>query len=122
MNKAFVIIMIFSVCFLHANPPFDTTISDNVKLFDQLTLDEKIGQLFIVATVSDPAINEAFLKTCPYNTDHDHIKDLIKNHHIGGIIFLGASEPTKQVATTKELHNYNEAYNKIKLFIAQDCE
>lgn len=57
----------------------------------QLTLDEKIGQLFMVSTVADPE----FLQGTAFGIDpatyqqinKGYIEYLIKNYHIGGIIF-----------------------------------
>lgn len=120
MNKIVVLSLVLTPLFLLANP--NPIISPEVKQeLEKLTLDEKIGQLFMVATVSNKEMNEAFLQICPYNTDHEHIKNLIENYHVGGIIFLGASEPTKQVAITQLFQKYNK-HHKIGIFFAQDCE
>lgn len=71
-----------------------------------LTLDEKIGQLFMVSAYS--------------NKDENHtqaITQLIKNYKIGGIMFLQGS-PTKQANLT----NYYQSVSKIPLMIALDAE
>lgn len=71
-----------------------------------MTLDEKIGQLFMVAAYS--------------NRDEIHqneIDQLIEQHHIGGLIFFQGS-PTKQV----EMTNHFQSKSKIPLMIGIDGE
>ncbi|MCX5922337.1 MAG: hypothetical protein NTX86_03345 [Candidatus Dependentiae bacterium] len=87
-----------------------------------MSVDEKIGQLFMVATASDfnqpeEALASALIK-CPYQMDHEHIKDLITNYHVGGIIYLFKSTPEKQMDLTNEL----QKLSKHPLLIGQDCE
>src|SRR3990167_482605 len=86
-----------------------------------LTLKEKIGQLFMVATTSSFEQEEALaisLLKCPYNMDHAYIDTLIKEYNIGGIIFLYKSTIEKQVA----LMNHFKSITKIPLLFGQDCE
>ncbi|HSW73594.1 MAG TPA: glycoside hydrolase family 3 N-terminal domain-containing protein [Candidatus Limnocylindria bacterium] len=91
-----------------------------------MTLEQKIGQLFMVAAVSDEQEHEQLLKTHPYfsaqhnvyKMDRNTIEQLISNYHIGGIIFLSVSTPEKQIMRTKEYQNLS----KIPLLIAQDLE
>ncbi len=73
-------------------------------LLKTMTLEEKIGQLFIVSATS--AKEDLFV-----------IEDLIKTYHVGGIIFFKGS-PAKQVEQT----NYYQNISKIPLFIAIDGE
>lgn len=71
-----------------------------------MTLDEKIGQLFMVAAYS--------------NKDVEHIKkieELISNYHIGGLIFFQGN-PLKQAYLT----NYYQELSKHPLFIGIDAE
>jgi beta-glucosidase-like glycosyl hydrolase/CubicO group peptidase (beta-lactamase class C family) len=71
-----------------------------------MTLDEKIGQLFMVAAYS--------------NRDEQHqadLDELITNYHIGGMIFFQGA-PTKQV----EMTNHFQAKSKIPLMIGIDGE
>jgi beta-N-acetylhexosaminidase len=71
-----------------------------------MTLKEKVGQLFMVAAYS--------------NRDSVHtneIKKLIRDHHIGGLIFFQGG-PVRQAVLTNE---YQEI-SRIPLLIAMDAE
>ncbi|CAG5080436.1 glycoside hydrolase family 3 N-terminal domain-containing protein [Parvicella tangerina] len=75
-------------------------------ILQTMSLEEKIGQLFMVAAYS--------------NRDEAHQQDLdslIENYHIGGLIFFQGS-PTKQV----EMTNHFQAKSKIPLMIGIDGE
>lgn len=71
-----------------------------------MTLDEKIGQLFMVAAYSNRDQNH-----------QDEIDQLIEKYHIGGLIFFQGT-PTKQV----EMTNHFQAKSKIPLMIGIDGE
>lgn len=74
--------------------------------YEQMSLDEKIGQLFMVAAYS--------------NKDEQHIKNLeilIENHHIGGLIFFQGG-PGREINITNRL----QAKSKIPLWIGMDAE
>jgi beta-glucosidase-like glycosyl hydrolase len=75
-------------------------------LYDSMTLDEKIGQLFIVDVWS----GKEKLHT-------DKIKKLIQENHIGGVMFSKGG-PYRQAKLTNE---YQEI-SKTKLLITQDAE
>lgn len=83
---------------------------DQIKWVDSLmnlmTLDEKIGQLFMVQAYSNKDENHAAF-----------IDSLIKNYHIGGLIFMQGT-PEKQAVLT---NNY-QANSKIPLLIGFDGE
>lgn len=105
------------------NPIFLNTNSNWAEqTLQKLTLREKIGQLFIVATASNftqpTEILVTALQNCPYNMNHDHIINLIKNYNIGGVIFLFKSDPNTQVAFT----NKYQELSKVPLLITQDSE
>lgn len=75
-------------------------------LLSEMTLEEKIGQLFII-----PA--------CPLRDDQ-HKEDLLKlinDHHIGGII-LKSSDPVSQMKFVQDL----QRKSRTPLFVAQDAE
>ena len=75
-------------------------------VFKSLTLDEKIGQLFMVAAYS--------------NKDDAHEKELatlIKKHNIGGLIFFQGG-PVRQV----EMYNRLQEKAKTPLWIGMDAE
>ncbi len=75
-------------------------------VFNTMTLDEKIGQLFMVAAYSDPKQNNSVA-----------VKKLIEENHIGGVIFFKGS-PVLQAKMTNEF----QALSKIPLSVAIDGE
>lgn len=75
-------------------------------VFKDLTLDEKIGQLFMVAAYSNRGKEHV-----------DQITSLIKNYNIGGLLFFQGG-PYRQA----QLTNYYQRISKIPLFIAIDGE
>lgn len=85
---------------------------------NNLTLDEKIGQLFMVAAVSDEEIAKDIMEKKPYRLDKEYIEELIAQYHIGGIIFLGKSDYQKQIIRTQHFQNLSI----IPLLIGQDLE
>ncbi len=85
---------------------------------EQLSLDEKIGQLFIVATVSNPARNGSFMDQQPYNLDPNHALKMVQEYHIGGIIFLGEGVPSELVTMANQL----QQQSKTPLLVVLDAE
>lgn len=76
------------------------------KMLDSLSLDEKIGQLFMIAAYSN--------KSEPH---YAQIEKLVKDYHIGGLIFMQGG-PGRQVNL---INRYNKAA-RVPLLIAQDSE
>jgi len=74
--------------------------------YNTMTLDEKFGQLFMVSTTSGRD-----------NASIEKIRGLIKEHHIGGVIFLTGG-PTRQAKLT---NTFQEA-SKTPLLIGMDAE
>lgn len=83
-----------------------------------LTLKQKIGQLFMVAAVADEEVAEKCILSKPYRMDKEYIEELIQKHHIGGIIYLGKSNFEKQVHRTEQF----QSISTIPLLIGQDLE
>ena len=83
---------------------YDTAWVDST--LNSLTLDEKIGQLFMVAAYS----NELASNT-------EDIEKLVENYGIGGVLFFQGT-PTKQA----ELTNLYQSKSKVPLLIAIDAE
>jgi beta-N-acetylhexosaminidase len=83
-----------------------------------LSLDEKIGQLIMMATVSAPDLNSSFMQSQPYTLDPHDAQRMIEEHHVGGIIFLGAGTPEQQIEVTQQL----QAISKHPLLIGLDAE
>lgn len=94
----------------------------------KMSLDEKIGQLFISATIIDPYVNSSeksvlenkSIKEILENIDQTPIEKLITDYHIGGVLYLGnkTTNPEREYFYTKEL----KKLSKIPLFISQDLE
>ncbi len=72
----------------------------------QMTPEQRIGQLFMVATYSKGKASEAA-----------YVKQLIQQHHIGGIIFMQGT-PSEQV----RLSNAFQEASELPLMMAQDAE
>ena len=75
-------------------------------VFNSLTLDQKIGQFFMVATFSNR--NEAYYR---------QTEQLVDNYQVGGLIFFQGG-PVRQAALT----NRYQAHSKIPLFVGIDGE
>lgn len=82
----------------------DKTWVDSV--YNSMTLEQRIGQLFMVAAY-----------TSPEQSNKQQVADLITNYGIGGIIFMKGS-PTNQVIYT----NYFQSLSKVPLMVAIDGE
>ncbi len=85
---------------------------------NQLTLEQKIGQLFMVAAVADEEVAKDCIQKKPYRMDKEYIEKLITQHHIGGILYLGKSNSEKQIQRTQ----YFQSLSTIPLLIGQDLE
>ena len=96
--------------------PFSATMA----YFDikNLTLEQKIGQLFMVAAVADEEIAKNTMERKPYRLDKEYIEYLIHEYHVGGIIFLGRSDVAKQIERTRHFQGLSE----IPLLVGQDLE
>ncbi len=75
-------------------------------VFEEMTLEEKIGQLFIIRAHSD--------KSRSY---HEHVGRTIQDFHVGGVCFFQGG-PRRQAELVDE---YQELCD-IPLFVAQDAE
>lgn len=85
---------------------------------ERMSLEEKIGQLCVVAAVSNDMINKEFMVREPYHMDPEYIKQLVTDYHVGGVIFLGAGRIEEQCALTRSF----QSMSSIPLIIAQDFE
>jgi len=75
-------------------------------IYNQMSLEEKIGQLFMVAAYSNKS------------PEHSrHIMELIRKHHIGGLIFFQGN-PSEQAKLTNVYQNYSD----VPLMIGMDAE
>ncbi|MBU2945639.1 glycoside hydrolase family 3 N-terminal domain-containing protein [Zobellia uliginosa] len=74
--------------------------------YNEMSLDEKLGQLFMVMVVSDQA-----------KSSTDKVKTLIKEQQIGGVIF-STGGPIRQAKLTNEF----QSASKIPLMVGMDAE
>ncbi len=74
--------------------------------YDAMSLDQRLGQLFMVSVASDQS-----------KASTDKIKTLIKEEHIGGVIF-STGGPVRQAKLT----NTYQAASKIPLMVGMDAE
>lgn len=81
----------------------------------KMTLDEKIGQLFMIAGYVDA---DYAGKETGHPQMMQEIDDFIARYHVGGIAYVGPSTSAKQVALT----NHYQQMSKYPLLIAQDLE
>ena len=93
-----------------SNPLYTSDVSEQRtwvdNTYDKMTLEERIGQLFMVDLFSsDPKVKV------------DKIRSLVKNYHIGGIIFSKGG-PERQAKLTNEL----QRSAKTPLLVAMDAE
>lgn len=95
-----------------------TAITRATSHIKNLTLDEKIGQLFIIAAVAEEEVNKEFIKTQPYRMDKEYVAHLITTYHVGGIIFLGRGTQTQ----VKERMAYFQSISKRPLLGCIDAE
>lgn len=96
MKKIFAAIFLTFGLFAELSAQVDPLFKDSIQLkwvdeqYANMTLDQKIGQLFIVAAYSNR------------DTSHENeIKKLIKDESIGGLIFM-QDDAVKQIALTNE--------------------
>ena len=73
-------------------------------IYNSMTLDEKIGQLFVQANSFE-------------SNNSEKVKSLIKNQKIGGLIFSKGT-PNKQISLTKSF----QKISKVPLLISMDAE
>ncbi len=113
IKKTVLVALIFCGTFLNAQSIDPLLVKDTLAqqkwvdtLLNNMTIDEKIGQLFMVAAYS--------------NKDENHekfITNLIEKYHIGALIFF-QDDPIKQARLT----NKYQAQSKIPLLIGIDGE
>lgn len=89
---------------------------------EKMSLDEKIGQLLMIAVPCNPerASNQdrLFTLNLPTNLDKNFTTDMIRNYHVGSILYICEGTMSEQVSAT----NYFQQQSKYPLLIAQDLE
>lgn len=85
------------------------------KTLKEMTKDEKIGQLFMIAAYVDRDYASREIGNPNIIQEMDH---LITHYHVGGLAYVGPSECLKQV----ELTNHYQKISQYPLLIAQDLE
>ncbi len=122
MNKAlfYLIALTFP---LQAHLPLKSTpltqISDKAHhIVQSLTLEQKIGQLCMVAATASPELTVKKSNSLPYNMTPEYVEYAISQLGVGGIIFLGKS--TKQ--SIKSHIKHFQEISAIPLLIGLDAE
>ncbi|MDP3889471.1 MAG: glycoside hydrolase family 3 N-terminal domain-containing protein [bacterium] len=121
--------IIFTLCLViltfkstPANPPFieqTCWCTWEHLILQRMSIEEKLGQLFMITSVADPqSCSQTFLDSSPYIIDQPSVEQIIKQYHVGGIIFLGIITPKKQI----KLEESFQSISKIPLLIGQDLE
>ena len=90
-----------------------------------LSLAEKIGQLIIAPIVASEEKQAQFMAHSSYRMDHEHVRELIREGHVGGLLFLGnGATRYDQKKTTEEMQHYNQEHNpdSLPLLICMDAE
>lgn len=112
MNKLITISLIAVFGFTSCNSNKKQSVTVNPKtqwvdsIYNRMSLQEKVGQLFMVATYSDRD-----------STHVNSIKNLIEKHNIGGLIFFQGG-PVRQAQQT----NLYQSLSKVPLLIGIDGE
>jgi beta-N-acetylhexosaminidase len=112
-KKILLIVFVFNCALLHAQLTDPLVAKDSVAqtkwvdtLLNNMTIDEKIGQLFMVQAYSNKDVEHSKL-----------IENFIEKYHIGGLIFMQGT-PEKQAL----LNNKYQSISKIPLLIGFDGE
>jgi beta-N-acetylhexosaminidase len=89
--------------------PLAVSVSPIDKMIDQMTLEEKVGQLLVVG-----------MKGTSFTSDIDN---LIRNYHVGGVIIMGENVSTieKMVQLINDVKKANDP-NKNPIFLSVDEE
>ncbi len=85
------------------------------RTLETMSLDEKIGQLFMIAGYIDPEFANSEIGNKEIIREIDHY---ITDYYVGAIAFVGPSESIKQVTLT----NHYQEISKYPILIAQDLE
>lgn len=117
------------ICYFALLLSISIAIEANLPRVSEMSLDEKIGQLFVVATVADPdnqvtkdVLFTRSTKNIPSIKLEKELSALIEKYHIGGVLFLGKSSSEKQFEMTERLIALNDRVHKIPLLFALDAE
>lgn len=116
LQKVLVLLTFFTPLLpMHKNPE---------QILSGLSLRQKIAQLCVIATVSDEERNQELIQHWHewqplYHLETSYVKQMIKEHNVGGIVFYGRNTlPSQQQNLTQEL----QALSSIPLIIAMDAE
>ncbi len=85
---------------------------------ENLTMDQKIRQMFIIPVVTDEAKSQVVMQKKPYRMDKEYIDELIHTEQPGGLIIFGISDLEQQ----KECIRHFQSISAIPLLIGQDLE
>ena len=110
-----ILALIFSVYAQSKNSSLEKSWAEEI--ISRMSLREKIGQLFIATIAEETTLtHKNSMSAC--QSDPVYIKQLIENHNVGGILFLGTSTIQKQIELTRRYQNYSA----IPLLVLEDLE
>ena len=103
--------------FLYLHPCIAQSWSEDT--LKSLSLDQKIGQLFMAAVRLSEQVDPLTKTTLmPPHMAVPYVEDLIKQYHIGGIIYLGRHTSSEQLPVNQLL----QEQSAIPLLVGQDFE
>jgi beta-glucosidase-like glycosyl hydrolase len=92
--------------------------SENVRqILTSMSLEEKIGQLFMIASFTDAALNPDFAQKI-INPDPAYAEKLIREYHVGGVLFVGKGTRASQYSMVERF----QACTKTPLLMALTAE
>lgn len=110
-------LLFFSLCILLNQYVQCHYTAQEKAVVQSLSLDEKIGQLFMIAATA-----KRYNPIKPSVYTEEAIKNFLTTYHIGGIIYLGRSTPEEQLSMSLRLQEFNNQHNKIKFWVGFDAE
>src|SRR5690606_19236304 len=114
MNKQFLVtLLFFAVCISHGQQMDPLATEDHQEqqhwvdsIYNSLSLEEKIGQLYMVRAFTDKG-----------ETHLDQVRELVTDYHVGGVIF-STGGPYRQAAFNNEI----QELSRVKMLMAMDAE
>ncbi|TET06458.1 hypothetical protein E3J79_02115 [Candidatus Dependentiae bacterium] len=126
--QSFIVSLFFVNTYSYAMDNLPQDYKTEVKeLLQKLTCEEKIGQLFMIATVVDPTdprnARALGMSINPTKSSPEFVHKLIKDYHVGGLIIQGRSDIKPVAEFIKAYQEFNKGHNKkIPLWFGQDLE
>lgn len=101
------------------------SLQDTKTIIATLSLDEKIGQLFMMGVLADSIdnpLNKKFKPTLPTGALPENAATIINQYHIGNIIFIGHGSPKSLSSILSSIKSSMTTNKAIPLLVAIDAE